>query len=153
MEKENKNKLIASNHKARYLYFLYDTYEAGIQLYGTEIKSLKLGHCSITEAYISFYNNEAYIYDMDIPVYSHGNIFNHEPKRVRKILLHKQQILKLFNQCKIKGYTVVPTKCYIKQGLAKLEIALAKGKNTVDKRETIKQRDVERDIQKHIKRD
>lgn len=151
MEKKVDSRLIASNRKANYLYFLEDRLEAGLELVGTEIKSLKEGHCSISEAYISFYKNEAYIYDMDIPVYSHGNIFNHEPKRVRKLLLHKQEIYKLENACQIKGYTVIPTKCYIKNGKAKLEIALAKGKNTVDKRETIKKRDIERNIQKEYK--
>ncbi len=145
-------KLIASNHKAHYEYFLSDFLEVGIQLYGTEIKSLRLGHCSLTEAYISFYKNEAFIYNMDIPVYKFGNIFNHEPKRDRKLLLHKNEILKLSNACKLKGYTVVPVKCYLKNGKAKLEIALGKGKTNYDKREVIKNRDIDRKIQKEYKR-
>ncbi len=151
---ENKNsiKLIASNHKANYLYFLSDFIEVGIQLYGTEIKSLRLGHCSLTEAYVGFHNNEAFIYNMDIPIYEFGNIFNHEPKRVRKLLLHKNEILKMENNCKLKGYTVVPVKCYIKNGKAKLQIALGKGKTNYDKREVIKNRDIDRKIQKEYKR-
>lgn len=151
-KKRENNKLIASNHKARYQYFLEDFYEAGLVLKGTEIKSLRLGHCSINESYIDIKNGEAFIYDMDIPIYSHGNIFNHEPKRVRKLLLNKREILKLSNQVKIKGYTIVPTKCYLKDGFAKLEIALAKGKNTIDKRETIRKRDIQLDIAKQLKR-
>lgn len=154
MEDKNKSsiKLIATNHKANYEYFLSDFLEVGIQLCGTEIKSLRLGHCSLTEAYIGFYKEEAYIYNMDIPVYEFGNIFNHEPKRDRKLLLHKSEILKLANSCKLKGYTVVPVKCYLKNGKAKLQIALGKGKTNYDKREVIKNRDIDRKIQKEYKR-
>lgn len=153
-EKNTKNsiKLIASNHKANYLYFLSDFLEVGIQLQGTEIKSLRAGHCSLTEAYVGFHNNEAFIYNMDIPVYEFGNIFNHDPKRVRKLLLHKNEILKLENSYKLKGYTVVPVKCYLKNGKAKLQISLGKGKTNYDKREVIKNRDIDRKIQKEYKR-
>lgn len=148
---EDRIKLIATNRKAHYLYFLSDYFEAGISLFGTEIKSLRSSHCSIDGAYVAIKNNEAYVYDMDIPVYTHGNIFNHEPKRVRKLLLHKREIAKLAQKVQLKGYTIVVTRCYLKNGKAKLEIALGKGKNTIDKRETIKKRDVQRKIEKELK--
>ncbi len=147
----NNIKLIASNHKAKYLYFLSDNLEVGLVLLGTEIKSLREGHCSLDQAYLQIVNNECYIYQMDIPTYSHGNIFNHDPKRVRKVLLHKDQIIKLANKVALKGYTLVPVSCYLKNGIAKLEIALGKGKNTIDKRETIKKRESERNIAKIMK--
>lgn len=146
-------KLIATNRRAKFNYFLSDFTEAGLSLKGTEIKSLRAGHCSLNEAYIEFKNDEAYVINMDIPIYKEGNIFNHEPKRPRTLLLHKAEIRKFAQQVRTKGVTVVPVRCYLKNGKAKLEIALAKGKNTVDKRETIRNRELKRKLDKAMKED
>src|SRR5574344_1112062 len=149
--KSTNNKLIASNRRANFEYFLQDKLEVGLELFGTEIKSLRQGKCSLSDSYVMIKNGEAYILNMDIPVYEKGNIFNHEPKRSRKLLMHKTEILKYAQNANIKGYTIIATKCYIKKSKAKLEIALGKGKNTYDKRETIKKRDTERKINQEIK--
>ena len=119
-------------------YFLSDYTEAGLALAGTEIKSVRLGHASLSESYVVIKNNEAYILGMNISEYDKGNIFNHDPLRVRKLLLHKHEIRKFQQAIQEKGYTLIATKLYLKKGKAKLEIALAKGKNIHDKRETIK---------------
>jgi len=145
-------KVIAVNRKARHEYFLEEFYEAGIVLTGTEIKSVRKGHVQFKDAYIDFVGNEAFIRDMHISQYDHGNIFNHDETRLRKLLLHKHEILKLKKACQIKGYTVVPTRMYFVKGLAKLEIALARGKDLYDKRQTEKQRDAQREIEKAIRR-
>ncbi|MFA6796910.1 MAG: SsrA-binding protein SmpB [Bacilli bacterium] len=144
-------RLIASNRKANFEYFLSEFLEVGISLCGTEIKSIRQGHCSLSDTYITFKNGEAIISGMNIPEYEKGNIFNHDPKRDRKLLMHKYEIRKYFEASKEKGFTVVATKCYLKKGKAKLVIALAKGKNTRDKRDVIKKREVERNISKTIK--
>jgi SsrA-binding protein len=144
-------KLIATNRKAHFEYFLSDYLEAGISLTGTEIKSLRQGHCSLADSYVMFRNGEAFICGMDISPYERGNIFNHEPKADRKLLLHKSEIRKYAEQVQVKGYTVVPVRCYLKRGKAKIEIALAKGKNEYDKRDTIKDRDAKRQIDREIK--
>lgn len=144
-------KLVASNKKANFEYFLSDFTEVGIALVGTEIKSVRLGHASLSDSYVVIKNNEAYILGMNISVYEKGNIFNHDPLRVRKLLLHKHEIRKFQQAIQEKGYTLVATKIYLKKGKAKLEIALAKGKNIHDKRETIKKRDDQREIAKAIK--
>ena len=148
-----KNKLtgqhiLATNRKARFNYFLSDFLEAGIELKGTEIKSLRLNGASLSDAYVMFKRGEAFIVNMHIAPYEHGNIFNHEPLRTRKLLLHAQEIRKFLGKTKEKGFTVLPTKVYLSHGRAKIEIALGKGKKLYDKRETIKQRDIERDIRK-----
>ncbi|MBR0473744.1 MAG: SsrA-binding protein SmpB [Erysipelotrichaceae bacterium] len=145
-------KVIAVNRKARHEYFLEEFYEAGIALTGTEIKSVRKGHVQFKDAYIDFVGNEAFIRDMHISQYDHGNIFNHDETRLRKLLLHQHEILKLKKACQIKGYTVVPTRMYFVKGLAKMEIALAKGKDLYDKRQTEKQRDAQREIEKAIRR-
>ncbi len=146
-------KVIVLNKKASFNYFLSDFLEAGLVLTGTEIKSIKERKVSINDSYITFKNNEAYIINMNISEYDKGNIFNHDPLRTRKLLLNKHEILK-YQQKTIKdGYTVVPTKLYLKKGKAKLEIALAKGKKDFDKREAIKERDDKRDMAKAMKRD
>ena len=145
-------KVIAVNRKARHEYFLEEFYEAGIALTWTEIKSVRKGHVQFKDAYIDFVGNEAFIRDMHISQYDHGNIFNHDETRLRKLLLHKHEILKLKKACQIKGYTVVPTRMYFVKGLAKMEIALAKGKDLYDKRQTEKQRDAQREIEKAIRR-
>lgn len=144
-------KTIADNRKARHDYELYDRYEAGLELKGTEIKSIRRGKVQLKDSYISFYNNEAYIKGMHISSYEFGNIFNHDETRDRKLLLHKKEIRKLYQDTRIKGYTVVPVRLYLSKGLAKLEIALAKGKNLHDKRESQKAKDAKREIEKALK--
>lgn len=144
-------KTIAENRKARHEYELFDRYEAGLALKGTEIKSIRKGKVQLKDAYISFYGNEAYIKGMYISPYEFGNIFNHEETRDRKLLLHKSEIRKLEQAARLKGYTVVPTRIYLSKGLAKLEIALAKGKNLHDKRESQKKKDAQKEIQKALK--
>lgn len=144
-------KTIADNRKARHDYELYDRYEAGLELKGTEIKSIRRGKVQLKDSYISFYNDEAYIKGMHISPYEFGNIFNHDETRDRKLLLHKKEIRKLYQDTRIKGYTVVPVRLYLSKGLAKLEIALAKGKNLHDKRESQKAKDAKREIAKALK--
>ena len=141
MSKEN-GKLIANNKKARHDYFLEETFEVGIELVGTEVKSLRMGKCSIKEAYVRIENGEVYIVQMHISPYEKGNIFNKDPLRTRKLLMHKREILKLQQKMKEKGYTLVPVDIYFKGSLVKMHIALAKGKKLYDKREDIKQRDI-----------
>lgn len=145
-------KVIALNRKASHDYYLEDRYEVGLVLTGTEIKSLRKGKAQFKDAYISFVKGEAFIKEMHIAPYDHGNIFNHDETRERKLLLHKYEIRKLQQKVKLKGYTLVPTKLYLKKGRAKLEIALAKGKNLYDKRQDQKDRDVKREIEKAMKR-
>ena len=144
-------KVIAANRKARHDYFLEEFIEAGMVLTGTEIKSIRKGKVQFKDAYIDFIDNEAYIRDMHIAAYDHGNIFNHEETRLRKLLLHRLEIRRLSQKVKIKGYTIVPTRLYLKDGRAKLEIALAKGKELHDKRNTLKERDAQREIDKAMK--
>ena len=144
-------KNIAINRKARFEYFLEEFYEAGIELTGTEIKSIRQGHVQFKEAYIEFNGGEAFIVDMHIAAYDHGNIFNHDETRKRRLLLHKVEIRHLKKAVQVKGYTVIPTRMYLKNGLAKMEIALAKGKDLYDKRQTLKERDVQREIDKAMK--
>jgi len=138
-------KVVTSNRKAHFEYFLSEKTEVGIELKGTEIKSLKFHGCSLNDSYVVIKNNEAYILGMNIAPFVNGNIFNHDPMRTRKLLMHKNEILKFKQKVVEKGYTIVCTQVYLKNGKAKLEIALAKGKNLVDKRETIKNRDRERE--------
>lgn len=141
-------KIIATNKKASFNYFLSDFMECGIVLKGTEIKSLRVHSCSIGDAYIIIRNQEAEIINMHINPYEQGNIFNQDPLRTRKLLLHKKQIRWFEEQVKKGGFTIVPTKIYFKKGKCKVEIALGKGKKNYDKRETIKKRDVERNLRK-----
>lgn len=137
-------KIIVNNSKARYNYFLEDFVECGIELKGSEIKSIRKSGASLQDAYIVFRNEEAYILNMHIAPYEQGNIFNHNPNRTRKLLLHKKEIRKMAQKAAEKSLTIVPTKVYLKKGKLKVEIALAKGKKLFDKRETIKRRDDER---------
>ncbi len=150
MEKEN-IKIVTTNRKAHFNYFLSDYLECGISLLGSEIKSLRNNHCSIDDSYCLIKNNECFIINMNIPEYDKSTVFNHDPLRSRKLLLHKIEILKLNNKIIKEGYTLIPTKIYFHKGLAKVEIALAKGKKLYDKRETIKNRDIERDLKKKLK--
>ena len=136
------------NRKARHDYFIEETYECGIVLVGTEIKSIRQGKVNLKDSYAIIRNNEIYLLNTHISAYEKGNIFNHDPLRTRKLLLHKREIKWFDDKMKQGGFTVVPTKIYLKCGKAKVEIALAKGKKLYDKRETIKKRDVERDLAK-----
>ena len=143
-------KVIAQNRKAHFNYFLSDFMEAGIELKGTEIKSLRVSGATIGDSYIIIRNNEAEIINMYIKPYDHGNLFNHDPLRNRKLLLHKKEIAWLVAKIKQEGYTIIPTKIYFRKGKAKVEIALSKGKKNYDKRETIKKRDIERELNKGL---
>ncbi|MBE6133775.1 MAG: SsrA-binding protein SmpB [Erysipelotrichaceae bacterium] len=147
-EESKNNCLLASNRKASFNYFLSDFEECGIALLGTEIKALRVKGCSIGDAYILIRNGEAEIVNMHIPTYDHGNIFNHDPLRTRKLLLHKKQIRWFDHKTNAEGYTIVPTKVYLKKGRCKVEIALAKGKKNYDKKEAIKNRDIEREVRR-----
>ena len=144
-------KLIANNKKAYHDYFILETYEAGIALHGTEVKSLRMGKCSIKEAFIRVENEEVYVYGMHISPYEKGNIFNKDPLRVRKLLLHKSEIRKLLGKTKEKGMTLVPLKVYFKDSLVKVEIGLAKGKKLYDKRQDIAKKDQQREAQRDFK--
>ena len=135
-------KIVANNRKASFEYFLLEKFEAGLVLQGSEIKSIRAGQMSIQESYVDIVNGEeAWLVEANIAPYVQANRFNHDPKRKRKLLLHKKQILELWNNIRIKGMTVVPTRVYLKDGRAKIEIALAKGKKAYDKRATIAKRD------------
>ena len=144
-------KLIANNKKAYHEYFIEDKYEAGIALYGTEIKSLRQGKCSIKESYIQIQNNEVYIIGMHISPYEKGNIFNRDPLRTRKLLLHRYEIRKLTGKIAEKGYTIVPLQVYLKGSLVKVEIGLAKGKKLYDKRQDIAKKDMKREAERDFK--
>lgn len=144
-------KLIANNKKARHDYFLEETFEAGVALHGTEVKSLRRGNCSIKEAFIHIENGEVIIYGMHISPYEKGNIFNKDPMRVKKLLMHKQEIRKLIGKLTEQGYTLVPLQVYFKDGRAKVEIGLAKGKKLYDKRETIAKKDMRREHEREFK--
>lgn len=144
-------KLIAENRKARHDYFIEDRYEAGIVLHGTEIKSVRQGHVQLKDSYISFSGNEAFVKEMHISPYEYGNRFNHDETRVRKLLLHKSEIRKLQDKVKLKGYTIVPLSVYLSKGRLKVEIALAKGKDLHDKRNSEKERDAKREIEKALR--
>ena len=137
-------KILVNNSKAKFLYFLEDFLECGIELKGSEIKSIRHNGASLRDSYVIFKNEEAFILNMHIAPYENGNNFNHEPNRTRKLLLHKKEIRRMSQKAKEKAMTIVPTKVYLKKGKVKIEIALAKGKKLFDKRETIKRRDDER---------
>ena len=144
-------KLIANNKKAYHDFFILDTYEAGIALHGTEVKSLRMGKCSIKESFIRIENGEMFIYGMHISPYEKGNIFNKDPLRVRKLLLHKSEIHKLMGKTQEKGMSIVPLKVYLKGSLVKVEIGLAKGKKLYDKREDIAKKDQKREPAREFK--
>ena len=144
-------KLIANNKKAYHDFFILDTYEAGISLHGTEVKSLRMGKCSIKEAFIRIENGEVFIYGMHVSPYEKGNIFNKDPLRPRKLLMHKQEIKKLVGKIKEKGYTLVPVEVYFSGSLVKVEIALARGKKLYDKRQDIAKKDQKREAARELK--
>lgn len=142
---------ISVNRQARHEYFVLETYEAGIELYGTEIKSIRTGSVNLKEAWADIQNGQVYIYGMHISPYEKGNIFNKDPLRVKKLLLHKQEINKLLGKIKEKGYTLVPLQVYFKDGKAKVEIGLARGKKLYDKREDIAKKDARRETEREFK--
>lgn len=144
-------KLIANNKKAYHDFFVDDTYETGISLAGTEVKSLRMGKCSIKEAFVRIENGEVIIYGMHISPYEKGNIFNKDPLRPRKLLMHKYEINKLMGKIKEKGMTLVPLKVYFKGSLVKVEIGIAKGKKLYDKRQTIAKNDQRREAEREFK--
>ena len=150
MKSEGK-KLIANNKKARFDYFIEDTYEAGISLAGTEVKSLRMGKCSVKESFVRIEKGEVLIYNMHISPYEKGNIFNKDPLRVRKLLLHKYEINKLAGQMQQKGYTIVPLEVYFSGSLVKVQIGLARGKKLYDKRQDIAKKDQRREAEKNFK--
>ncbi len=151
MAKEKGTRLIANNKKAYHDYFIDETYEAGIELAGTEVKSLRQGNCSIKESYVSIDKGQVYINKMHINPYEKGNIFNKDPLRKRKLLLHKYEINKLIGRTKEKGYTIVPLKVYFSGSLVKVEIGLARGKKLYDKREDIAKKDQKREAERDFK--
>lgn len=144
-------KLIANNKKAYHDYFIEEKYEAGLVLHGTEVKSLRLGKCSIKEAFVGIEKGEVFIYGMHISPYEKGNIFNKDPLRTRKLLMHKSEIRKLIGGSSEKGYTIVPLQVYFKDGRAKIEIGLARGKKLYDKRADIAKKDMRREVEKEFK--
>ena len=144
-------KIIAQNKKARHDYYIEDTFEAGIKLKGTEIKSIGFGKANINDSFVTFKDGEAFVNNMHVAIYEQGNIFNHEETRARKLLLHKKEIIKLYSRTKEQGYTIIPLKIYLKEGLCKLEIGLAKGKKDYDKRESLKERDMDMRLKKVLK--
>ena len=151
MAKQKGIKLIANNKKAYHDYFIEEQYEAGVALHGTEVKSLRQGRCSIKESFVRIENNEVVIYGMHISPYEKGNIFNRDPLRVKKLLLHRNEINKLQGKIAEKGYTLVPLKVYLKDSLIKVEIGLAQGKKLFDKRADIAKKDMRREAERDFK--
>jgi len=144
-------KIIAQNKKAYHDYFIEETYEAGIVLSGTEVKSIRMGKVNLKDSFARVENNEVYLYNMHISPYEKGNIFNKDPLRTRKLLLNRHEINKLIGYVTRKGYTLIPTKLYLKRGLVKVELAVARGKKLYDKREDSARRDAKSELEKHFK--
>ncbi|CDA69708.1 MAG: SsrA-binding protein SmpB [Lachnospiraceae bacterium] len=149
--KQEAMKLVANNKKAYHDYFIDEKYEAGLVLHGTEVKSLRLGKCSVKEAFVRIENSEVWIYGMHISPYEKGNIFNRDPLRPKKLLMHKDEIRKLTGKISEKGFTIVPLQVYFKDGRAKIEIGLARGKKLYDKRQDIAKKDQRREAEKEFK--
>lgn len=147
----SKERIIANNKKARHDYFIEEKYECGIELKGTEVKSIRQGKISIKESYAMIEDGEVWLYQAHISPYEQGNIFNVDPVRKRRLLLHRREIRKLVGKTKEQGYTLVPLTIYLKEGLVKVELALAKGKNIYDKRDTIAKREAERSMQRAMR--
>jgi SsrA-binding protein len=150
-EKKDSVKLIANNKKAYHDYFILEKYEAGIELFGTEVKSIRMGKCSVKEAYVEIKDGEMLIVGMHIAPYEKGNIFNKDPLRVRRLLLHKSEIRKLGGRIREKGFTLMPLQVYLKGSLVKVEIGLAKGKKLYDKRDDIAKKDARREAERDFK--
>ena len=151
MSKKESVRLVANNKKAYHDYFIDDTYEAGIELFGTEVKSLRSGKCSIKESFIRIERGEVFVYGMHVSPYEKGNIFNKDPLRVRKLLLHRYEINRLESKIAEKGYTLVPLRVYFKGSLVKVEIGLARGKTLYDKRQDIAKKDQRREALREFK--
>ena len=149
--KEPNVKVVAKNRKARFNYEILETYEAGIELKGTEVKSVRASKVNLTEGFISIDNGEAFLKQVHISPYEQGNIFNVDPVRVRKLLLHKREIKKLIGETAQKGFTLVPLSMYLKNGKVKLSLGLARGKNTHDKRQDMAKKDAQRNIERAMK--
>ncbi|MGN0167370.1 MAG: SsrA-binding protein SmpB [Acetatifactor sp.] len=150
-QKKETQKLIANNKKAYHDYFIDETYETGVALHGTEVKSMRMGKCSIKESFIRIENGEVFVYGMHVSPYEKGNIFNKDPLRVKKLLMHKYEINKLAGKIAEKGYTLVPLQVYFKEGKVKVEIGLARGKKLYDKREDIAKKDARREMEREFK--
>lgn len=148
----NDIKIVSRNRKAKFEYQLFDTYEAGIELRGTEIKSIRAGQVSLSEAYVRTNGGQAWLVGAHIAQYDQASTFNHDPERDRKLLLHKREIKALWDGVRLKGMTIIPTMIYLRNGLAKVEIALAKGKRQYDKRQAIKKRDMAREVEREMDR-
>ncbi len=151
MKQTENIKIVSENRKARHDYFIHETFEAGIELKGTEVKSLRAGKANLKDSYCFVKDGEIFIEHMHISVYEQGNIFNHDPLRRRKLLMHKKEITRLFSKTREKGFTLVPLKIYFKKGRAKLELSLASGKHTYDKRAALAEKSAKRDIDRAIK--
>ncbi|MDP8242915.1 MAG: SsrA-binding protein SmpB [Candidatus Hinthialibacter antarcticus] len=145
---DNPKQIVAQNRKARYDYHFLETFQVGVVLQGTEVKSLRQGKANLQDSHASINNGEIFLYDCHISPYEQGNVFNHDPKRRRKLLMHKSEIVRLFGKVQQKGYTLVPLRIYFTRGKAKLDIALAQGKKQFDKREDIKRRDMDREVRR-----
>ena len=150
-QKNAAEKTVCENRKARHDYFIHETYEAGIELFGTEVKSLRAGKANLKDAYGTVKKGELFIEGMHISPYEQGNIFNRDPLRPKKLLMHKSEIMKLFGKTREKGFTLVPLRVYFKCGRAKMEIALASGKHTFDKRRTLADKAMKRDVERALK--
>ena len=150
-QKKETQKLIANNKKAFHDYFIDETYEAGVALHGTEVKSMRMGKCSIKEAFIRIENGEFFVYGMHVSPYEKGNLFNKDPLRVKKLLMHKYEINKLSAKIAEKGYTLVPLQVYFKEGRVKVEVGLARGKKLYDKRADIAKKDQRRETEREFK--
>ena len=151
MAEKETQKLVANNKKAYHDYFIDETYETGIALHGTEVKSIRMGKCSIKESFIRIEKGEVFVYGMHVSPYEKGNIFNKDPLRVKKLLMHRSEINKLMGKIKEKGYTLVPLQVYFKKGRVKVEIGLARGKKLYDKRADIAKKDQKREAEKEFK--
>jgi SsrA-binding protein len=151
MAEKEKNTAVATNRKAYHDYFIEDSFEAGLVLQGTEVKSLRLGLANLTDSYAIVKNNEVFLFNANISPYPYGNIMNHEPLRTRKLLLHRDEIRKLVGKMTQKGFTLIPLKIYFTRGKAKVQIGLAKGKKAFDKRETIKEKESKREVERTVK--
>ena len=150
-QKNAAEKTVCENRKARHDYFIHETYEAGIELFGTEVKSLRAGKANLKDAYGAVKKGELFIEGMHISPYEQGNIFNRDPLRPKKLLMHKSEIMKLFGKTREKGFTLVPLRVYFKRGRAKMELALASGKHTFDKRRTLADKEMKRDVERALK--
>jgi len=151
VKQKQEKRILVENRKARHDYFIEETYEAGIELFGTEVKSVKLGKVNLKDSYAEVVDGEIFVYNMHISPYEKGNIFNRDPLRPKKLLMHKSEIRRLAGLVSQKGYTLIPLSLYVVRGLVKVELALAKGKKLYDKREEIAKRDARREIEKEFK--